>query len=129
MLEIPRKFLGYYFWEAANDFSLKNHILVSHSPIHERDLKDKAQEWVTAPFPAGQPLWEIRIFTKYRPSSEAEAGAPFTIVIPRLHHAISDGNTYIKLIDKLTGNVTAEYAPKKEETPFREKVQNITRLL
>jgi hypothetical protein len=122
MLEIPRKFLGYYFWEPAKDFQLKNHIIISHSPIHERDLKDKVQEWVKAPFPAGHPLWEIRIFTNYRPSSEAEAGSPFTIIIPRLHHVISDGNTYIKLIDRLTGNVTAEYVPKKEETPFREKV-------
>ena len=107
------------FWKWDKNFSLNHHIRVydNQEPelklpevCTEEDLKRVTGGLISRPFPEGRSPWEILLIPKYR-AGDNESGKEQTVIVFRIHHAMADGYSILKMLLKLF-NVEGSKVPK-----------------
>lgn len=144
--------MGFTFWKWEKDFSLENHIrMFDPSDIDPNNNSDTVTEeqlmtcmgsLATRPFPQGISPWEVLVIRKYKrkPSdlhtdyrqtvhiktidTEFEKDIEYAVVL-RIHHAIADGYSIMKL---LMSNICGDPLSVVPKAPVRQ-ISPLTKLL
>ena len=66
----------------------------------EEDLKRVTGDLISKPFAQGRSPWEIMIIPKYRASNN-DTGKDQMVIVFRIHHAMADGYSILKMMLKL----------------------------
>ena len=119
------QYLGYLFWQWESDFRVENHIreydydepelAIPQGVCSEEDLKRATAGIVAKPFAEGRSPWEIFVIDKYRSNNNTDGHLQCVIVV-RIHHALADGISIIKMLLRLfdqeaTPFATARFPP------------------
>ncbi len=99
------------WWEDVEDFDVKDriHDLTLPEPAGRAELEKAVGDQVSVPLPWDRPLWDIYLIDRY----EGGAAAIF-----RMHHAIADGFSLVRVLLSLTDDPSVEpvgIAPVSEE--------------
>ena len=113
------KYMGFLFWQWEVDFRAEKHIrhydcsdigvaLTEGGVCSEEDLKRITAPLLAKPFVAGQSPWELLLMENYK-SHENNDGHRQCVVAIRIHHALADGISLVKMISRLFDNETADF--------------------
>ncbi|XP_067122951.1 putative diacyglycerol O-acyltransferase MT1468 isoform X1 [Centruroides vittatus] len=81
-----------YCWCEDNDFNVENHIYEDDVKVRtKKQLRIRLSQLMMEPLPSHRPLWEIRLVRDYGGNSD-------TVLIVRVHQAVSDGISLIKIL-------------------------------
>ena len=103
------QFLGFLFWKWDANFSVDNHVhlydhteakLALSSPCTEDDLKKVTGELLAKPFVKGISPWEAVVIPNYVAKNNSD-GREQTVIVFRIHHAMADGFSILKMTFKL----------------------------
>ncbi|GAB6021219.1 hypothetical protein CHUAL_003836 [Chamberlinius hualienensis] len=89
----------YWFWKPKTNFEINENIFQKEPIQSEKDLKKVVNEIINQAIPFSKPLWEIAVMPYLIPGSE-----PRTVCLFRIHHAICDGVTFLRIIMLLAEN-------------------------
>lgn len=100
------------WWEDVEDFDVHDriHELTLPEPAGRAELEKAVGDQVSVPLPWERPLWDLYLIDRY----EGGGGA----AIFRMHHAIADGFSLVRVLLSLTDDPTCEpvdIAPVSEE--------------
>lgn len=81
-----------YCWVDDSEFDIEKHVFEEARRIRTRhQLRDLISSLMSHPLAPNKPLWEVRMVTNYGYARD-------TVLIVRVHHALSDGITFIKIL-------------------------------
>jgi len=100
--KIVRKF-GYNFWYNTSNFDLGNHIkyLNQREPeqiINQLEMQKLKAKFGTTGFDPEQSPWEVLLVPRYEHETDPTIKC---LVIARFHHCLADGQSLIKLMERL----------------------------
>ena len=122
------QYLGYLFWKEDKDFNLKAHIrlydyaqenLSLPVPCKEENLQCVTGDLIAHPFAKDRSPWELLIIPKYD-GNHSGSNKEGTVLVLRIHHAMADGHSILKLLLKLfNAKATKVPQPCAPEFPSR----------
>ena len=120
------KYLGFILWAWEADFRIEKHIrhydytdsdlALPNGICSEEDLKRLTAPLLAKPFVAGQSPWELLLIEKYRSNLNVD-GHPQSVIVLRIHHALADGVSIVKMIislfngDEMSGFARPKFTP------------------
>ena len=103
------QFLGFFFWKWDDFFNINHHVriydytepsLMLPEVCVENDLRRVTSALVTKPYRKGRSPWEILLVPKYCHNETVES----SVLVLRIHHAVADGFSVLKLLFRLADN-------------------------
>jgi len=100
--KIVRKF-GYNFWYNTSNFDLSNHIkyLNQREPeriITQSEMQELKAQFGTTGFHPDRSPWEVLLVPRYEHETDPTIKC---LIIARFHHCLADGQSLIKLMERL----------------------------
>ncbi|KAG8181604.1 hypothetical protein JTE90_017724 [Oedothorax gibbosus] len=87
-----------YFWVDDAEFDIEKHVFEEAKRVRTRQqLRDLVSSLMSNPLAPNKPLWEVRMIKDYGRARD-------TVLIVRVHHALGDGVTLVKIL----GNFLAD---------------------
>lgn len=81
-----------YCWVDDSDFDIEKHVFEEARRVRTRhQLRDLVSSLMSHPLAPNRPLWEVRLVTNYGCARD-------TVLIVRVHHALSDGVAFVKIL-------------------------------
>lgn len=98
------RFMGFRVWKDDPDFHISNHIAqkVHQGPL---DMSVIHQELINKPYSRNHSPWEIILI-----NSVSTTGVETSVVAARLHHAMADGKSILKLFVECLGQKSLKTA-------------------
>ena len=105
-------YMGFILWQWESDFRIEKHIrlydytdndlTIPNGTCSEEDLKRITAPLLAKPFVEGQSPWELLIIENYRSNLNVD-GHPQCVLVLRIHHALADGLSIVKMVIRLFG--------------------------
>jgi hypothetical protein len=93
------RWMGFYFWKQDPHFSIDEHVTVSDIEIKSlEELDEKRYTMAVKPFIREKSLWEAVLYT----NCNIEGNNIKTAAVLRIHHAMADGYSLLKIANALT---------------------------
>ncbi|XP_055938698.1 uncharacterized protein LOC129968629 isoform X1 [Argiope bruennichi] len=81
-----------YCWVDDSEFDIEKHVFEEARKVRTRhQLRDLISSLMSHPLAPNKPLWEVRMIKNYGYARD-------TILIVRVHHALGDGITFVKIL-------------------------------
>jgi len=87
------QWMGYHFWKEEDDFQLRNHVRLWNG---KKNFKEIVQESVRTPFDPRTSPWKMEVLYNFSP--EGAPVSPNTFCVLSVDHALTDGNTVMKIL-------------------------------
>lgn len=88
-----------YCWVEDSEFDIEKHVFEEARRVRNRhQLRDLIASLMSHPLAPNRPLWEVRILKNFGYARD-------TVLIVRIHHALSDGISLVKIL----GNFLADH--------------------
>ena len=106
------QYMGFIFWQWEADFRIEQHIrlydytdsdlALPNGICSEEDLKRITAPLLAKAFVAGQSPWELLLIENYKSNRNVDDHPQFVLVL-RIHHALADGVSVLKMMISLFG--------------------------
>lgn len=99
-------------WQEGEDFALSHHLHLVELPAaaDENALEELVGDLLSSPLDQSQPLWQIHFLESYNGGSA---------IIYRVHHAVGDGLSLIRILLEMAGGDAAA------DTPLHQGVESL----
>ena len=119
--QLRAKYMGFLFWQWEEDFRAEKHIrlydksnnniALTEAVCSEEDLKRIIAPLLAKPFVERQKSpWEFLLIENYKSNDNNDDGHPQCVLAVRIHHALADGISLVKMMLQLFDHETADFA-------------------